>query len=87
MHPTVEAEKEHLKGASYAFTLFTSLPTPDISTTTSSPGLMGPTPGGVPVAMISPGRRVITCETKETISETGNIMFFVVPFCLSFPFR
>ena len=31
-----------------------------------------PTPGGVPVRMMSPGRRVMNCVTQEIISGTPN---------------
>jgi hypothetical protein len=40
---------------------------------------MGPTPLGVPVAITSPGSRVITEDTKLIISGTGNIRSAVVP--------
>src|SRR5213080_728283 len=45
-----------------ATTGFRSTPTPGISTSTTSPGASGPTPAGVPVAIRSPGSRVMTCE-------------------------
>src|SRR6478672_4939490 len=42
-----------------------TLLTPGISTSTTSPALSGPTPAGVPVATMSPGSSVITCDTYE----------------------
>ena len=45
-----------------ASTRLTSRPTPSIETHTSSPGASGPTPSGVPVAITSPGSRVMTRE-------------------------
>ncbi len=46
-----------------AATRFDSLPMPSIDTTTSSPGLSGPTPSGVPVAIRSPGSSVMMRDT------------------------
>src|SRR5207247_1150292 len=43
---------------------FLRLPMESIRTSTRSPGRSGPTPGGVPVALTSPGSSVITCETR-----------------------
>jgi hypothetical protein len=44
----------------YAFlTRFVKIPIPSISISTRSPGFKGPTPEGVPVAMMSPGSKVI----------------------------
>ena len=45
---------------SHAFTGLVRMPTPGISTSTTSPGASGPTPAGVPVATRSPGSRVMT---------------------------
>jgi anaerobic magnesium-protoporphyrin IX monomethyl ester cyclase len=45
-----------------ASTRLTRRPIPSIDTHTSSPGASGPTPSGVPVAMTSPGSRVMTRE-------------------------
>ena len=39
-----------------------NLPTLLMVTSTTSPAASGPTPEGVPVAMTSPGKSVITCE-------------------------
>jgi len=43
---------------------FESVPICSIRTSTRSPAAIGPTPGGVPVAIISPGSSVIIRETK-----------------------
>lgn len=45
-----------------AATGFRNVPTPVMATSTTSPAASGPTPEGVPVAMTSPGKSVITCE-------------------------
>lgn len=45
-----------------AATGFRNVPTPLTATSTTSPAASGPTPEGVPVAMTSPGKSVITCE-------------------------
>src|SRR5579872_3958865 len=42
-------------------------------------GLHGPTPGGVPVAIKSPGNRVITWEMKRIITSSGKMKSRVVP--------
>jgi hypothetical protein len=48
---------------------------------------MGPIPEGVPVAIISPGRRVIILETKVRSLGTLNIRLDVREFCLISPLR
>lgn len=40
-------------------TVFESVPIPDISTSTTSPGCMGPMPAGVPVMITSSGNKVM----------------------------
>ena len=45
---------------SYARTELRRMPTPGISTSTTSPGASGPVPAGVPVATRSPGSSVMT---------------------------
>ena len=47
-----------------ATTGFLKVPIFSTLTSTTSPGFIWSEPGGVPVAMISPGRSVITLETK-----------------------
>src|SRR5262245_3439636 len=51
---------------SSATTGLRSTPIPSISTSTTSPGLIGPTPLGVPVMMMSPGSKVNAFESSET---------------------
>ncbi len=46
---------------------------------------MGPIPDGVPVAITSPGRSVITCEIKDTSRYTGKIKSAVDVSCRSCP--
>ncbi|MNC86811.1 hypothetical protein D3C83_24920 [compost metagenome] len=46
-----------------------------------------PTPGGVPVAMMSPGMSVMYWLTCETIFATVKIMVRVLPVCMRLPFR
>lgn len=58
---------------------------PSISTSTISPGRKGETPDGVPVMMISPGSRVMTCETKEMSWRVEKIISLVFESCLTFP--
>ena len=60
---------------------FMSTPTPSISTSTRSPGTIGPTPEGVPVRMMSPGSRVMIDEMNETSSPTPNTRSAVEPDC------
>ena len=48
--------------ASAAVTVLLSVPSPSIVTSTRWPGLIGPTPDGVPVRTTSPGSRVMTWE-------------------------
>ena len=43
---------------------------PETSTSTVSPGCMGPTPAGVPVAITSPGSRVMEAVMKEMSART-----------------
>ena len=40
-------------------------PMPEMETSTESPGVIGPTPAGVPVAIRSPGRSVIMREIQR----------------------
>ena len=51
---------------------------PSISTCTTSPGSIRPTPSGVPVRMTSPGSSVVKEETKDTSSAIPRTMFAVV---------
>ncbi len=52
----------------------------------SGVGLMPrPTPGGVPVAMMSPGRSVMYWLTCEMIFATLNTMVRVLPVCMRLP--
>ena len=44
-----------------------------IVTSTMESAFISPTPGGVPVAIISPGFNVIVCETYDIISCGENI--------------
>ena len=44
-----------------------------------------PTPSGVPVAIIIPGRSVMPTETHEMMESTGWIISEVVPSCLTVP--
>src|SRR5439155_9879060 len=68
-----------------ATTVFRSTPTPGISTSTTSPGASGPTPAGVPVAIKSPGSRVMTCETTDTSARMENTMSGARPCWRSLP--
>src|SRR5262249_21736031 len=53
------------RGAAYILiTGFLRLPMPSMRTSTLSPGRIGPLPPGVPVAMTSPGCRVMTADTR-----------------------
>src|SRR5258708_4782209 len=45
-----------------------------------------PTPGGVPVAMMSPGSNVMYWLTCEMIFATSNTMVRVFPLCIFLPF-
>jgi hypothetical protein len=45
-----------------------------------------PTPGGVPVAMMSPGTSVMYSLTYEMILRTGKIIVRVLPSCMRSPF-
>ena len=58
-------------------------PDPSILTSTTSPGLILPMPDGVPVAITSPGSKVITSEIKLTTSSNPKIMSLVRADCLS----
>jgi radical SAM superfamily enzyme YgiQ (UPF0313 family) len=55
-------------------TRLVSVPIPAMLTLASSPGRSGPTPAGVPVAITSPGRSVMTPEMKLTRRGTGKII-------------
>jgi hypothetical protein len=70
---------------SAAATRFVSRPIPSIETVTSSPAASGPTPSGVPVAMTSPGNRVMICEMKPTSSATPKIILETGADCLRTP--
>src|SRR2546429_9721696 len=65
---------------------FRNTPTPGISTSTTSPGASGPTPAGVPVAIRSPGSRVMTCETTHTSVTMENTMSRARPCWRCLPF-
>src|SRR5205814_6082064 len=52
---------------------FLNSPTPSTLTVTTSPCLSGPTPGGVPVEMMSPGSRVMTKVMYSTRCSSGKI--------------
>lgn len=52
---------------------FSSVPMPSMMTSNRSPLLSGPMPEGVPVAMTSPGKSVITEDMKDTSSSTENM--------------
>src|SRR5580658_4714454 len=54
-------------------------PTPLTLTSTTSPATSGPTPAGVPVAIKSPGKRVITREIQRTRNATGYAISEVLP--------
>src|SRR3989339_767042 len=71
---------------SWATTVFFRRPMPSISTSITSPTFTLQTPGGVPVHMTSPGRRVMKPETKLTRRGTENIMRLVWPSCFNSPF-
>ena len=60
-------------------------PTPGISTSTTSPGASGPTPAGVPVAIRSPGSRVMTPLMYDNKSGIEKIISLVRPRCRSTP--
>jgi radical SAM superfamily enzyme YgiQ (UPF0313 family) len=55
-------------------TRLVSQPIPSMLKVTSSDGRSGPTPAGVPVAITSPGRSVMTPEMKLTRRATGKII-------------
>src|ERR1700739_103745 len=46
-------------------------PIPETETSTLSPATIGPTPAGVPVAITSPGTRVIIREIQRIRNSTG----------------
>ena len=53
---------------------FRSTPIPSIATVTSIPGCIGNRLTEVPQAIRSPGCKVISCDSKETIRAGGRIM-------------
>ncbi len=63
-----------------------AIPTPGISTSTTSPFTRGPTPDGVPVATRSPGSSVITPEMKARMAGMANTMSAARPRWRSTPF-
>src|SRR5207247_8068485 len=64
---------------------FDRTPIPAMSTSTESPGSIGPTPAGVPVMITSPGSRVITRETNDTKAGGSKMRFFVFDRCFGSP--
>jgi hypothetical protein len=60
-------------------TIFLRVPSSVIVTSISSPFSMGPTPAGVPVAIMSPGCRVIYFDISAMISGTLYSMSSVFP--------
>ena len=54
---------------------------PETSTSTVSPGCMGPTPAGGPVAITSPGSRVMEAVMKEMSARTPVMSYSVLPCC------
>src|SRR6516225_768816 len=76
-----------------ATTGFRSTPSFSISTSTTSPGLRNtgglrnaPTPSGVPVAMMSPGSKVMLAEVNSISSGTPKIILLVWESCIVMPF-
>src|SRR5580692_4942908 len=65
---TVAARRNYMCGAC---TGLRNTPTPSTLTSTTSPATSGPTPAGVPVAIKSPGLRVMTREIQRTRNDTG----------------
>ena len=59
---------------------------PDTLTSTMSPGARGPTPPGVPVAITSPGSRVITWAIQRMTVSMEKIMSRMGADCLLTPF-
>ena len=61
--PQPRTRDDELRGVqSDVSTGFSSTPTPSTSTSMRSPTTTGATPAGVPVAITSPGSRVMMCE-------------------------
>src|SRR5438270_11784604 len=57
------------------------MPTPSTLTSIPSPATTGPTPLGVPVAIRSPGKSVITWEMKRTMTSIPKMKSRVLPCC------
>src|SRR5215468_10260930 len=68
-----------------ARTSFLRIPTPPTSISTTSPGLIGPTPAGVPVETRSPASSVIPAAMNESRRGRGKIWSFERPFCFTAP--
>ena len=69
-----------------------STPRPSTSTSTTSPGLRNtggfrakPTPGGVPVAITSPGSSVTVCDRNDTMWSMPKISWSVDESCIVLP--
>src|SRR5262249_34375524 len=62
---------------------FRKTPMPSIAISTTSPGAIGPTPGGVPVVIRSPGSSVITRDAIATICSTEKIKSAVDESCFT----
>ena len=54
-------------------------------TSTVSPATIGPTPPGVPVAITSPGSRVITAVIQRMTTSIGKIISPTVAYCFTWP--
>jgi hypothetical protein len=67
-------------------TRFLSVPIPSITISTVSPALRGPMPSGVPVAMTSPGSKVMMPEIKLINLGLPKIRSHVLPDCFISPF-
>ena len=65
--------------------VFARTPIPSISTSTRLPGVIGPTPAGVPVSRTSPGSSVIADDTNATSAGTSWIICDVRPSCTVSP--
>jgi hypothetical protein len=63
------------------------LPIPSTRISIRSPDSIGPTPDGVPVAMTSPGNKVMIDEIKDTRRLTSKIRFRVLDDCFRSPFK
>src|SRR5579864_6067441 len=63
-----------------------NVPMPASTISTVSPGCIGPTPAGVPVAITSPGISVITRDTHGIITSTGKTIALKAECCFLTPF-